>query len=101
MSYNIGDRIRLVDPRRDQHHMLNWEGIVIGPVDTNTIRVRLYHPNNPDLFHEESYYDHRLLLLEPKSGTPILDVIRRLEKRQKFYKEFKAELPTWYACYGE
>jgi len=99
-NFNAGDRIRLVNPRLDQSHMLGWEGIVLIGGDRETARVRLINPLNPERFHEESYYDSRLQLIEAKSGT-VLDVIHKLEKRQKFYKTYKAQLPTWYACYGE
>ena len=104
MTFNIGDRVRLIEPRLEQMHMENWEGeIISGPREGRnpTITVRLTDPTGA-FTHTEPYYCWRLELVETASSTSSIETtIRRLQKRQKFYQTYKAELPTWYAAYGD
>ena len=102
-TFNIGDRIRLVDTRSGQEHLRGWEGVVTSDGGWSTIRVRLYHPTHPNTYrpHEESYYPWRLEFIEAATPPTVLSVIHKLEKRQKFYQTYKQQLPTWYASYGD
>ena len=83
-------------------HMLHWEGVVTQPrYGENTVLVRLEDPQGIRAAHTEGYYRTRLEEVTEASGPAIQRTIQRLQKRQHFYKNFKQQLPTWYAAYGD
>ena len=104
MTFNIGDRVRLGEPRLEQEHMRGWEGEIISHPSSwrdPTISVTL-HDSTGTFTHTENYFLWRLELVEKGSLTSTIEqTIRRLQKRQKFYQTYKTELPTWYAAYGD
>ena len=101
MTFNIGDRVRFIDPDPLYDRIRGWEGTItkynFGQYNS-TYNVTLYNPYDINMSHQGCYFSHRLQLL---SQYTVSDVIAKLQKRQKFYQTYKAELPTWYACYGD
>ena len=102
-EFQVGNRVRFVEPNSHQIHMLNWEGEILDARHgSSTVTVRLHAPENPQRRHTESYFPRRLVIISPYGQySPIEYVMRKLQKRQKFYQDNKSQLPTWYAAYGD
>ena len=105
MTFNIGDRVRFIDPDPVYDRIRGWEGTIhnrsVGSMNT-IYSVILVNPYNPAEDQLGTYFQFRLQLIATADPlTEITTTISRLQKRQKFYQTYKTELPTWYAAYGD